>query len=75
METQTDPRAIMILFLILFIASIAIGIAITRWVLRINTMVDNQEKQLRTQEELVVQNEKIIKLLQRIAGGSEQNQI
>ena len=36
-----------------------------RWVFRINTIVKNQETQIRTLEETVIQNEKIIKLLSK----------
>jgi hypothetical protein len=61
METNT-------LIPILCISVIGLGIwaLLMRWVFRIDTIVSNQEKQLRSLEETVIQNEKIIKLLSKV---------
>ena len=61
---NNNPMALLIFGLILLIIMIAVGVAITRWVLRIDTIVSNQEKQLADLDELVKQNERIIKILE-----------
>lgn len=63
------------LLFILAIVLFLIGVYVTRWIFDIDKIVKTldymektHEKQLRTQEEMIIQNEKIIRLLQRIAG-------
>lgn len=47
------------------VCALVIWLFLLRWILDIRKIVSNQEKQLRTMEETVIQNEKIIKLLSK----------
>ena len=58
-----QPFPDMIFIAVLAIIMILLGVALTRWALRINHTIDVLEKQLRATEETITQNERIIKLL------------